>query len=273
MGLGGSSHQQSALPARLGEHPVGTLHVPISTSESARAERLRDMMRSLQSEAVFIAGQRRLNQVSGVGSGGDVGRDARDANFKVLSDAIGVELSAQGYSLHVRTVSTVWRTFACPCRRVVIAPGVLQNLVTQVAAHISVGPGLHVAAHCGLPPALWQPVYVVCIGAGQARVLTLAFIGEPVMGDRPEYKRTPFVLQLLTDNLLTNVGRRAANVVHYEGQHVSEGARTTLEHFVSREEVLFEALEKGDWSHMLPTLGITLSSFLSFRGSESPSRC
>ena len=36
----------------------------------------------------------------------------------------------------------------------------------------------------------------------QVRVATYAFVGEPVLGDRPDRKHTPFMLKILTPDLL-----------------------------------------------------------------------
>merc|ERR1712062_57462 len=103
-----------------------------------------------------------------------------------------------------------------------------------------------------VPMALWQPIYVVCIGAQQVRVVTVAFVGEPVAGDRPDSKRTPYILRLITNDLVSVPNCEdpalAASTVHYECQHASAEAECALEYFVLQEPQLLAAMQKGDWS-------------------------
>ena len=58
------------------------------------------------------------------------------------------------------------------------------------------------ARRAKLPVSLHQPRYVILLGRSQLRVATYAFVGAPVHGDRPDRKHTPFVLKMLTANLL-----------------------------------------------------------------------
>ena len=76
------------------------------------------------------------------------------------------------------------------------------SVARRVVGHLSVTPALQLALYTKLPVSLHQPRYVICVGRGQLRVATYAFVGEPVLGDRPDRKHTPFMLKILTPDLL-----------------------------------------------------------------------
>jgi hypothetical protein len=72
--------------------------------------------------------------------------------------------------------------------------------------HLTVTPGMSlVDAHGILPPALLQPRYSVLVGGGHVRVITYAFAGEPVLGERPDTKHSPYLLRMLSDNLFPSL--------------------------------------------------------------------
>jgi hypothetical protein len=72
----------------------------------------------------------------------------------------------------------------------------------RMAGYLAVTPGLQFSLHHKLPMALHQPRYVILLGQHQVRVATYAFVGGPVRGDRPDRKHTPFILKMLTENIL-----------------------------------------------------------------------
>lgn len=76
------------------------------------------------------------------------------------------------------------------------------GVVKRAIGHLSVTPAVQLALYTKLPVSLHQPCYVLCLGHGQLRVATYAFVGEPVSGDRPDRKHTPFILKILTPDLL-----------------------------------------------------------------------
>jgi len=100
-----------------------------------------------------------------------------------------------------------------------------------------------------LSPALWQPSFVICVGSGQVRVVTLAFVGDPVSGDRPSSKSTPFVLRLVTPDLVpVPTDSHSAGLVHYCIQNALEGAETVTMQLAELAEELFSASALGDWT-------------------------
>jgi hypothetical protein len=130
-----------------------------------------------------------------------------------------------------------------------LEPEILEGLVRRVAANISVIPGMEAVMRHSLQPALWQPSFIVCIGSGQVRVLTLAFVGDPICGDRPSSKSTPFVLRLLTDNLVpAPTDSHSAGPSHYCVRNALVGAETVAMHLADLAEELFTASATGDWT-------------------------
>lgn len=270
-----------APPMRSGP-AAGAVEVPFPAEDDAWVERLRDLSRSMQGGSVFLVGRQRLRplQEPSCGDGspaamaGEAGQESSGSAFKALLWALCDELVSQGYGL---SASCAAERLPPELPRKVGGSGgpprdphnstqgdaatgreqvdlrALWELTRQVIAHISVTPGVHVAERAGLPHALWQPLFLVCVGGGQVRVLTVAFVGGPVVGTRPDSKRTPFVLRLATDDLLpaaaiaTTAAPSPLATVRYLVEPAAGGARLMLEHVAGVEEELFACLDSGDW--------------------------
>jgi len=256
------SQPQSAKPPGGGlRRGIGEVQVPFPAADDAWVERLRDLARSAHGGSVLIAGRHRLRPAA-EGSA-EVGQEAPGLACKALLNTLRSELLAQGFGLsaagHVEPL-------ARGCEGNVESPDdveqvdlrVLWELTRQVIAHVSVTPGLHVAEEAGLPPVLWQPLFLICVGCGQVRVLTLAFVGGPVAGSQPNKKRTPFVLRLTTDDLVPPAALAAQGApavpapssVHFAMEPAAPGSLLMLEHVASIEEELFGAVDTGDWALM-----------------------
>jgi hypothetical protein len=80
------------------------------------------------------------------------------------------------------------------------------DLSRRVIGHLTVTPGMDVLVNNEVAPAMFQNKFVVLSGCGQVRVATYGFIGGPTVGDRPDRKATPFVLRMLSSNLLEGFG-------------------------------------------------------------------
>jgi len=129
---------------------------------------------------------------------------------------------------------------------------VLRNVSRNVAAQISVGPGMEATMKAQLAPALWQPIFLICIGSGQVRVITCAFVGEPVTGDRPDCKCTPYILRLATSDLMAEAKGAKRDTTSVRCLAVqSEGAQSILEYLTTIEDQLFAATVSGRWSSFL----------------------
>lgn len=269
-----SVSSRGELPGRLCEQPVGDLHVALP---GGWAEVARDLSRALSAGCVLVAGRRRLYPVpppphDSVHSA--LSCHACDAAVDALGRALGLELAGQGFELsasgHVRPCpNTFFRKGTLDGMESLEVPAqidakALRELARYVSAHLSVSPGMQVVQANMLPPQLLQPLFLVCVGAGQVRVLTVAFVGGPVTGDRPDRKRTPYVLQLTTGDLLAGAafisGEAAPGavprpvpmgfVVRYAAQHAGDRTVSTLDHIVSLERELFGAVDDGHWSDL-----------------------
>jgi len=178
-------------------------------SDDCWAECLRDLTRMLHGRAVYMMGPEQMHPLQAeMKTAGDVNHATCAAAFDSLKRAVCNEMNAQGAAQGTSTEAPAtsahnrsWREepgSVCDWQLDSLA---LMELTLQVATHISTGPGMQVVLQEKLPPALWQPTFVICISRSQVRVVTFAFVGEPAAGDRPENKRTPFMLRMLTDNI------------------------------------------------------------------------
>lgn len=248
------------------EHRTGRIEVECPLSENAWDERLRDLARTLHGGNLFIAGRQRLRHFQ-VDSGvpGDVSHDAAQTGFDHLMQVIRDELLQQSVSLSAACQSCVVEQRQgtagehqgpeqCIDVEEPIHPGALREVARQVAAHTSVSPGMQAAVETGMPPGLWQPMYVICIGSAQIRVVTFAFIGGPAIGDRPDTKRTPFVLRLTTSDLMhaastatSGADQPKTSPAWYTVEPTASNAHLILDHVTDLEEELFRAMETGDW--------------------------
>lgn len=84
------------------------------------------------------------------------------------------------------------------------------QLAARIAAHITVGPAMTLLRTNNVTPqTLFQPRFIIVVGSPPpggptdpiVRVITYAYMGSPVKGDRPDRKHTPFVLKMVTSNL------------------------------------------------------------------------
>lgn len=122
-----------------------------------------------------------------------------------------------------------------------------------------------------LPAALWQPIFTICLGRGQVKVLTLAFVGEPVAGDRPSCKRTPYMLKVLSDNLYQVGSQPVQSVANYSAHLVPEDVLTTERYLAQIEPKLFEAVDNGTQHKAWDSL-LNVSPIRSCRTSASEAR-
>lgn len=205
--------------------PRGEMQVPLPIGDGPWNECLRDFKRTLEGGSLFVHSRGRCFGVQDpTQKHGDVSRAACELAFDDFARVIGFELQAQAMGLAAETVAKgkCWHPCCArpahhdgPCvdsflQRLKppegcpdpLEPELLEGLARHIVASVSVSPGMQVVMKHSISPALWQPTFVVCIGNDQIRVVTLAFIGGPVMGDRPSSKSTPFILRLVTDDLL-----------------------------------------------------------------------
>ena len=90
-----------------------------------------------------------------------------------------------------------------------------------VIGNLTVGAAMDALTQHGCSPAMFQTKYVVWASRDassepELRVITYGFVGGPVRGPaRPDMKHTPFVLKLVTQNLLSGSVQRSAVAMRY----------------------------------------------------------
>lgn len=237
--------------------PSGTVEVPRVSSDGSWAECLRDVTRMVHGKAVYIMGPNRICPLQAeMKTAGDVSYATCEAAFDSLMRAVCNEITTQGAAQATSTEapatsfhSSPWREepeSVCDWQPDSLA---LKELTRQVATHISIGPGMEVVLQEKLPPALWQPTFVICISQSQVRVLTFAFVGEPATGNRPERKNTPFMLQMLTDSITAPAPQPRPDesvtwvpastvAVKYKVEFVH--APLVLDHILGKQELLWQ---------------------------------
>lgn len=238
----------------------GQIMLPLPEGREGWMECFRDLSRTMQGGATFMLGRQCLYPIEGAEGAnailGSQGSRACDAAFEQLCTSIRSELMVQGFGLSTQGTPVQLLPGRASCDQV--DPAALEELGHHVAMHISIGPGMQAVMQSRWPPALWQPMYVVCVGCLQIRVLTFAFVGEPVSGDRPDNKYTPAVLRLTTDDLvaaaqlaLRTKTRPDSATVHFAAELTIGKAQHILDHVAGLEDELFAAIEGGNWARFL----------------------
>jgi hypothetical protein len=85
---------------------------------------------------------------------------------------------------------------------IILSTEALETLCSRVIEHMTVSPGIKLVTEFEVSPSLLQPKFILLIDSTKVRVVTYMFIGEPIKGDRPDRKYTPYILTILTDDLL-----------------------------------------------------------------------
>jgi len=241
------------LPGGLRDTPRGSIQVELPPTGKKREESRRDMARIITGGGVFEVGKGKLVPVLPAAdvASGDLSMEACEAHIQMLSSIIRDEVQAAKVQQQFRMSKVLNVVSRMSCS---IDTDAIDELICQIAAHISVSPGMQLVLSKSLPPALWQPFFAVCVGSGQVRVITVAFVGQPVSGTGPSSKRTPFFIRLVTEDVMAMVvetlrcGQRPGSVpVYFQGFACAEADQTSLDCFVGQEEELFKAIGSGDW--------------------------
>lgn len=205
----------------------GEIRVPAPEGEKAWAQCLRNMTRMLESGNVVVIGRQRSIVRKPCEGSGDLSREALDKAVEQLSHALAVELFAQNSGEERGSVKTASALAPAEQER-------LRQLTWRVAAHLTMNLGVQLMSKHDLK-GLWQPTFAVCVVNGQVCVMTLAFVGEPVTGDRPCDRRTPFLLRLLTSDLSQGVEPATTSFVV---RAVGESVKTTADYLASIDPAL-----------------------------------
>jgi len=144
-------------------------------------------------------------------------------------------------------------------------PGVMELLCHRAMAAMTVNVGFDFAVQMKLMPAFLQPFFLIVVlgdsdcspllgGQLEARAATYGFVAESptqVAGDRPESKRTPFCVRLLSQDLLTGSEDKVKNnwEVEYSVRTVQSA---TIQKAVEMEmQSVRDAINASRWELML----------------------
>ena len=145
---------------------------------------------------MLLMGTRQLTS----GRGGRAGMEAM-----VCKTKSGGNVNEEVTSLAAAEFEEIVRAAATESE-IPLAAQALTDLSRRIIGHLTVTPGMDVLVGNEVAPAMFQNKFVVLSGCGQVRVATYGFIGGPAVGDRPDRKATPFVLRMLSSNLLEGFG-------------------------------------------------------------------
>jgi len=211
---------------------AGQLQVPPPEDLKVWAQCLRDTKRSIEGGKVVVVGRNRTVVALPSEAIGDVSEKAARLAFEALKSALAAELASS-------VTPPAADAAADAGVEAVEAPGLLE-LTRRVVAQLTVDVCMQVVRENGHLKALWQPISAICVHNGQVRVMTLAFVGEPVCGERPDEKRTPFLLRLLTDDLAAPAsGSQDPVLTSYLVRAVGASVTSTAAYLESIDPILF----------------------------------
>jgi hypothetical protein len=133
-------------------------------------------------------------------------------------------------------------------------PALLAKLRDRASAAMTVNVGMDFALHAKLMPTFWQPFFLIIVipELNEARTATYGFVAgrpEDVVGDRPESKRTPYCVRLLSPNLLCPSGASPDWEVEYSLRSVaSSSIKQVVEGDLS---LVREAIRTAGWDALL----------------------
>jgi hypothetical protein len=134
-------------------------------------------------------------------------------------------------------------------------PEMVERLRIRATAAMTVNVGIDFAMHMKLLPTFLQPFFLIIImpDLKEARAATFGFVAEQpqhIVGDRPESKRTPFCVRLLSPNLLAPEEEQEEMRRCWQVDYAIQGVHTsTIKQAVDNEmQLVREAIMKDSWS-------------------------
>mmetsp|Transcript_112710 Transcript_112710/g.218407 ORF Transcript_112710/g.218407 Transcript_112710/m.218407 type:complete len:251 (+) Transcript_112710:70-822(+) len=128
--------------------------------------------------------------------------------------------------------------------------GLVRSLRLRAMASMSVNVGIDFALHMQLMPAFLQPFFLIIVlgDLTEARTATYGFIAASpgqIQGDRPESKRSPFCVRLLSPNLLAAEAEPQNWEVQYRVKEVR--CSSIVQAAKNDENELREAVARASW--------------------------
>lgn len=131
-------------------------------------------------------------------------------------------------------------------------PAVVDNLCAKAMLAMTVNVGLDFALHMEMLPTFLQPFFLVIVLGEpmEARVATFGFVAQrpdQIKGDRPESKRTPICVRLLSPDLMNEASGQNWEVDYKIRECKTIAIQQAVEADVN---IVREAANAGSWQPM-----------------------
>lgn len=136
-------------------------------------------------------------------------------------------------------------------------PEVVQTLISRAISSMTVNIAIDFALHMNLLPMFLQPAFlIVMLGQPlQAKAATYGFVAElphQIDGDRPESKRTPFCVRLMSPDLLTDEPDEDLGKNWEVDYNAFEVCTTTITEAIAKDmPKVREAIKMSSWEPLL----------------------
>jgi len=135
-------------------------------------------------------------------------------------------------------------------------PDLLEKLLARAIAAMTVNVGVDFALQMRLLPTFLQPVFLIIVlgDLAEARAATYGFVAErpqQIVGDRPESKRTPFCVRLLSPNLLDEAALEDGNKWEVEYSAMEVRTSTCTQAVEMDMPKVREAINSQTWDPLL----------------------
>merc|ERR1719343_1200852 len=133
----------------------------------------------------------------------------------------------------------------------------MDKLTEKSGSAMSVNIGLTFAQHMQLLPIFLQPAFLIILLGNplQARAATYGFVAEKpdqITGDRPESKRTPYCVRLLSPDLLHDVEDSVSPTSWHLDYNAVEVQTASIIQAVDADMCLIrDAVNTGSWQPLL----------------------
>lgn len=213
----GSNGKKEPLPAMLAAASVGRFHSALPPSAEGRRDFARIFFASERKIFVFASGMMSMKPIQP--STGPSSAHIGDMSEQVVERAVAL--------FHDSLKAQLAQAFGGQG----LEEGLLETLTTRAIDSMTVNIAIDFAVKMNLMPTFLQPAFlIVLLGEPlQARAATYGFVAQKPMqiqGDRPESKRTPFCVRLLSPNLLaSDLGQDSSN--NWEVEYSAMGVQTS----------------------------------------------
>lgn len=132
------------------------------------------------------------------------------------------------------------------------------ELFDRIIGSMAIGPGLQLLEKLNLPMQMHQPKRILIVSPrhseevlASVRVLTYGFVGGPATGERPDTKSTPYMLRLLTENLLLGHEAGKGQTIQYSHDVSPAQSKAVDDDIVHDKTAIDAAIATGNYNSLL----------------------